>query len=365
MEDHSKAKLELLREYLKIYVRIISRDKLTDTIHIIDLFCGEGQYADDMGSPLVFYETIKEFSYATKGSKKKRTNFHLVFNDTDKAKFLMVKDLLENRPPLPDCYIDYFNEEFHCLLPRILRLITMGKRDKYLIFLDPYGYKDICSDDIRKLLAGNKSEIIWFIPISFMYRFAKYAPDSDDPSFYPLRNILSDFFPSGLPHYRNQIEFINELLTRFRGSFAGYWIDTFTIERDSNSWFCLFFFTSHIRGFEKMLEAKWAIDEREGRGYRSDQKVGELFSLNETWKFPEIITRFLKAPACRTNKEIYEFTLQNGFLPKHANSVLKELDRTGRLRISSFQKIKKGSYYLGYGSHSKYPEKVLQFTLNK
>ncbi len=47
------------------------------------------------------------------------------------------------------------------------------------------------------------------------------------------------------------------LRARLQGT---HFVDTFTIQKDAQTVFCLFFFTRHIRGFEKMLEAKWRFN---------------------------------------------------------------------------------------------------------
>lgn len=49
--------------------------------------------------------------------------------------------------------------------------------------------------------------------------------------------------------------FINQFkegLKQFLGT--EFFVDTFTIAKDASTVYCLFFFSSHIRGFEKMLE---------------------------------------------------------------------------------------------------------------
>ncbi len=60
-------------------------------------------------------------------------------------------------------------------------------------------------------------------------------------------------WPSGMDVW-GHIDHTKELFTRLVGE--RFFVDSFTIQKDASTVFCMFFFTPHIRGFEKMLEAK-------------------------------------------------------------------------------------------------------------
>ena len=105
-----------------------------------------------------------------------------------------------------------------------------------------------------------------------------------------------------------------------------HYVDSFTIQKDAQTVFCLFFFTKHIRGFEKMLEAKWRFNGETGQGwhYSAGTGVGDLF--DKPTPQTQILERALEIligdgrPV--TNAEIYRETLEQGFLPKHSNEIL-------------------------------------------
>ena len=58
----------------------------------------------------------------------------------------------------------------------------------------------------------------------------------------------------------------------------------------------------------------------------------------------------LKTP--KTNGQIYELVLNNEFLPKHANEVLRELQNENNkfkvLDLYTNKPIRKGSFYISY-----------------
>lgn len=62
---HSRAKVDLLKRYLAVYLNILSRWRSLDEIFIFDLMCGEGVYRNGFeGSPIAILKTIKTHYFA-------------------------------------------------------------------------------------------------------------------------------------------------------------------------------------------------------------------------------------------------------------------------------------------------------------
>jgi three-Cys-motif partner protein len=67
--------------------------------------------------------------------------------------------------------------------------------EKGIIFIDPYGYKEINILDIKDLLKTKKTEILLFLPISFMYRFIKKINTEEElPYIEPLKKLLISIY---------------------------------------------------------------------------------------------------------------------------------------------------------------------------
>jgi len=136
---------------------------------------------------------------------------------------------------------------------------------------------------------------------------------------------------------------LKEKFKQFIGKNKVY-VDTFILERKPANIYCLFFFTTHIRGFEKMLEVKWAMDEFQGEGFKLENSP-TLFSAVELKGYDDKLINFISTKEDCTNIDIYKFGLENGFLPKHSNQVLKKLKNEGKLETLSLDnKIVKGNY---------------------
>jgi hypothetical protein len=124
-------------------------------------------------------------------------------------------------------------------------------------------------------------------------------------------------------------------------------VDTFTIERGNKNFFCLFFFTSNKTGYYKMLSAKWDLDEEGGRGFRIRiVQQSTFFDEATAVDYSSMIKDFLKSRIVITNQDLFDFGLENGFLPKHTKKVLDELKTTNQIEIISLDGEEARSFYL-------------------
>jgi hypothetical protein len=159
---------------------------------------------------------------------------------------------------------------------------------------------------------------------------------------------------------------VYEFIEQFKDALKTYlgkdfFVDTFTIEKDPATVYCLFFFSSHIRGFEKMLETKWQIDDDDddGKGW-SYEKTGNLFSNFKTNLLEQKLITLISNGNKVHNGTIYEFTLRNGFLPTHTVEIFNSLQTEGKLEVltDKEEKVRKGAFYINYENYKTSPEKV-------
>ncbi len=329
MLEHSEAKVTLYGAYLATYLNILSRVSSVKRIFLFDLMCGEGIYENGgKGSPLIAAEVIQGHYLANNQSCP---NMTIWFNDKEMskiengvAKINRVKGFVDSMHLPHNVKVHYFMEDYDQVHTRALRLAHGTDNSKSLFFIDPYGYKDISPTHIKETLEGGNSEALLFLPISYMYRFADKAMATSFPGSAPLENFLRELFGAKPPMLRSAIDFIGQIKVQFRAFLSAMriFVDTFIIERDNSNVYCLFFFTSHVRGFEKMLETKWALDTESGQGFRS-QKGPQLFSAIEIAGYPDKLYEFIASANYRRNSDVHLFGLENGFLPRHSNNILQ------------------------------------------
>lgn len=360
MQLHSQAKVKFYEEYLTRYLRILYKSSFIKNINIYDIFCGAGIYDDGKaGSPVVAYHAIKEVFY--ENNRIKKVSLHL--NDGDKNRIKKVQHLLDAENEKNKCCdIHYYNQQAADLLSQFKTLIGQSKKEeRNLIFIDPYGYKDINKEIIDDLMGNKHTEIILFLPISQMYRFTSYALDNPSLNPYkPLNDFICSFFAAKHPIIRQEELTILQYISFLREAFtynSKYYATSYHIERNKNHYFSLFFLTSHLYGLEKILEVKWELNEVNGSGFNLPTQQLNLFAEFEAEEeqrkiitaFENELKEYLKQQ--RTNNEVYRFTLLHEFLPKHVNQILIQWQNLNRLNVidaKTKNPARRKSFYISY-----------------
>lgn len=356
MLEHSKAKVELYSKYLSRFLNILARNPYVNKIFLFDLMCGEGKYSDkSFGSAIEALVRIKDHYYS---NNKSCPCTEIWFNDKDKSsiepgklKIDRVKELASKIFCPPNVHIHYFAEDFQDIFSKVIKTISSLKKDeKALLFIDPYGYKEITPINIKSLLSNKNSELLLFLPISFMYRFAEKSISTDTfAGGEPLQKFMLNLFGNKNIKFKSKHDFVVQLSLAFREYLQEekVFVSTFTIERDKQNIYSLFFFTHHIKGFEAMLETKWELDEQSGRGFKLEP-LPNLFSEVELTNYPQKLEKYILEKE-RTNIEIYYFGLYNEFLPKHTNMVFSEWQKSKtyfKVNLINGSIARKGAFYL-------------------
>lgn len=368
MLPHSAAKVAFYRSYLVKMLSIMSVTRYFNRVNIFDVFCGRGVYADGgHGSPIQAMEAIQK----VREDHPSDTTFYLYLNDVVKKFVLGVKEYIEEHFPKNGlCKVNYLNAPAKRLFEELVSFLEhMPKTSKNVIFIDPYGYKDIHKETLRRMMSNERTEILLFLPISFMHRFTHYAFDGNaNKGALPLREFISEFFPVGHPVRSDEPmdvkQYIRELTKAF--SFDGkYYTTSYFIERDCKNYFALFFMTTNLLGLEKAVDTMWELDKLEGKGFHQpevetlQQKMFEDFFREEDdrkrFEYLRILMLSFLEKRQRSNCEIYEYILQHGYKPTHANEVLRKLQKDDLIDVflwDSGNKAKKGAFYVCY-THSK------------
>lgn len=369
MLQHSEAKVDLLEKYLSVYLNILHRARGINKIYLFDLFAGEGIYEKrKKGSPLVILETIKNHYYANSGDCP---NIHVHINEPGESqiepgilKIERIKREAENIYNPANVTREYTQLEYESIIEDVLdKVKALSSSERALLFVDPWGYSQVKFEEILSIKDSNKVELILFLPINFMYRFAQKSLSTDDfPAGEKLEAFLKSIFQHEKPNLTDQESFITSIKKALRDHSVSEYVDTFVIERSKGKLFSLFFFTDHPLGAQKMLETKWNLDEQRGRGFRIDMAANQssLFKGIEGSNYPRLLLHFIKKNEGVTNSDIYEFGLRNGFLPKHSNEVLKKLKKEDVIIVISKDEKPIRGNYIKLNSN-----RIVEFKLNK
>lgn len=353
--SHSEAKVKLLGDYLYKYLSIIANDKYTNYIRLFDLFCGQGKYENEGdGSPLVILRKLNEF-YQSENNKMPTIDCY--FNDFSIDKIEILKSAISN----DNCYENslgktrFFSDDYLEIIETLPSQLPKLKGEKSFLFIDPYGYREIKASHIKSLMQHKNAEILLWLPTQHMYRFSENGTPESLHAFIEELTLYNEWKPTD-----NVWKFINQIKNGFRDHLGDeFYVDTFTIQKDPQTVFCLFFFTSHIKGYEKMLETKWNIDTEYGKGWEYSGNTPGLFFEHKTNKLEEKLKDFLRTEA-KTNGQVYEFTLKEEYLPKHTNEIFKDWQNNGMISVITKDGIdaRKKSFYVNYENYFNQPDRV-------
>lgn len=353
MLPHSRAKVEFYQKYLELYLIILSAAGFAKEINIYDVFCGRGIYDDGgVGSAIRAYKTI------LKVRKEHPSNTRIILHLNDKnASFIKnIKEYIDTHygnVPAP-CQVVYTHRDAIDLLKEINANSLMSLPRQGVVsffFIDPYGYKGITRDVLYNIMSRGSSEILLFLPVSFMHRFTHYAFNKKaNQGAHALRKMIDSFFPPNHPIRSDEPMNIDDYIDNLTEAFGNQclcYTASYSIERGKGNKFALFFFSHNAKGFENILNIKRKLVDAYGFGYHLAEGEQDLFrdhfkevqiekQNNEcrTW-----LTNWLAGYA-KTNSAIYMDSLRRGYLPQQVNEVLRELQDNGQLFIFDLKENK-------------------------
>lgn len=341
---HSQAKLDLYKNYLLHYLRVLGLSDFITKINLIDVYCGIGKYKDGkIGSPLITNDCVKIINETIRSLGKKNKPISIVVNDFEKGKINNVISILESNK-IENCNYEYYNEHADDMLNIISQKVnSYPKSERNLIFIDPYGYSHIESRKIYNLIKNKHTEIILFLPIMQMYRFAEIALNDPTRACYDdLRKFIFSFFPANHKIHSKKLDSVFEFIKEVKGALSfekQFYTCSHYIQRDTNNYYALFFISSHIYGLDKMVEAKWKLDPIKGKGF-IQEKAPTLFDdhfeeIDKNMALGYLKTCLLKALKIGplSNTQVYELALINEFKPQHAKETLNELIKNKKVEI--------------------------------
>ncbi len=338
---HTEVKLKLYQEYLQKYLRILLNTKYINTIHIYDLFCGKGETdGGQVGSALI---SVKQaISSACIYAKSKRIVVHLSDKNRAFCDELKIRLASIARPANIDVSVQC--KEFKDEVSNIISRHDHDKNSKVLFFIDPYGYRDTPPETLLELKQDPNSEIMLFLPVSFIYRFI------DSPQSNPTLDKWKTFMSiSGRP---TDLSTIVDLITS-RFSQGGFYSGSFILNNQQTSnQYAIFFVSSNVYGLEKFNETKWMIDPLEGSQMCRNFACEVIPSIAEEWKqasLDRLSNSIKELILAKPNKmidniDLYDAVIRQGFLPRHFNEVWKQNQFLEREFLTS----KTRSNYIGY-----------------
>jgi three-Cys-motif partner protein len=269
--EHSKAKHNVYREYLKRYLRELTKSGIVSRLqlNIVDGFSGGGAYMPEQGanpyfgSPIILLETLREMQVELQSRRRQPFlldyRVHLV--DHDQGAHDVLRRTLTERgfASLVGERVFLHTTSFENILPRLLTEVR--GRGATIFLLDQFGYLQVPFALLRDIFATlSKPEVI----LTFAYdQLVTWVQDYDRLNHrlidIGVGNIRRDEYEAALKQNNGHEFFIQRTLHRAFLSFAKYYTPFFVMSRKSNMAFWLVHLAVHARARDVMTGLHWEM----------------------------------------------------------------------------------------------------------
>ena len=211
LEDHSRRKLKILREYFLKYLEVRCQvpQQSRFRLAVIDGFAGGGRYSCGTGgSPVIFLEGLKkatEFINLKRGARglgKIEIECLLVLNDADRDVVEILKDNVaplhsEIKESVPNLHlrVEYLNQEFENAYPVVKRFLSDGRYRNVLFNLDQCGHSQVYRRTLDDIMHSYPSaEVFYTFAIEALVSFLRKS----DPKLHAAQLAKVDPDRDGL-----------------------------------------------------------------------------------------------------------------------------------------------------------------------
>lgn len=352
-DSETLLKLKIFRQYVREWLPVFVSKRTHSQVNIFDFFAGPGtDVSGNPGSPLIVVEEVS--SYYARRPVDPAVSLTLYFSDENQKHTARLRERVT--PMASDAKwqvcVDSldFAEAFVKYLPSI--------RDRHsanLVILDQFGFRHMPPEVFVALASCETTVLICFMSSSYIRRFIgepatqRYVPiPPDEMERVPASEIhryVCDYYRSLVP------------------AGVDYHVAPFSIKSQANV-HGLIFGSRSLLGLNKFLDVCWGLDEFTGEAnFAIDNDPiatrPEQPSLFDEYNVPKKQTEFaanLEAFLTqdrRTNKDVYRFTLESGFLPRQANALLRSLQTNDLLVVKGIDgsSVRRGSYYVSWDEY--------------
>lgn len=330
-DESTKTKLALFEAYAKEWLPVFLNKAARDTtVTIADFFAGPGRDKNNCeGTPLIFLNQIRDYSELIRDHN---ISVNLELNEFAKRKATCLREVLEEENVSDElCKWNVTSEEFSA---RFDQLYPSLRASSNLLFFDQQGMKQISDEVFRKVLFLRRTDFMFFVASSSVRRFW------DHENFQRHLGMTGEEFlnSSFSETHRAVTDYYRKLVPTGKS----YFLAPFSIKKGSNI-YGVIFGSAHPKGIGKFLNICWKLDQIHGEanfdisGESIDSRTPRLFPEMDTTskiqKFQAEIRTNISRGELNTDGELYIACLANGMLPKHGKDVLREMLKSGDIRM--------------------------------
>ncbi|NLX04592.1 MAG: three-Cys-motif partner protein TcmP [Phycisphaerae bacterium] len=354
-DRETELKLDIFRGYIREWLPVFLTGGGCRRVNILDFFAGPGRDTQGKkGSPLIIVEEVQRYLTDASRPKADGVAVHLYFNEFSGRKCDSLREEIARECGNSEFSVEVENRDFPAAFEGHLPALR-ASRAANLVILDQCGIKQVSPEVFRALVNCAKTDIIFFVSSSIVRRFRgeecvrRYFPGLSDEAIAvvdqaSIHRCVCDYYRQLVPNTKS------------------YFLAPFSIRKDANI-YGLIFGTGNLLGLEKFLTVCWDKDRITGEAnfnidgdrFREEPSLfPEENVIRKQDRFREDLIRRIHLGE-QTNNDLYRFTLECGFLPRHAREILGELQDRGLLTVAatdtSARRMRKGAFYLGWDSY--------------
>jgi len=343
-DEVTRFKLDIYSEYLKVWLHVpLSGRMHVEEAAIHDLSCGPDMMADrGEGSPLRTVDAIRINKEVIRDHPN--VAVRLVFNDRSRENLEVLRTRLGHHVSGDDgahlANIEYYAKPVADVLEELLPRLQV-RETANLLFLDQFDTSELDDTRLRNIHALKKTDVLFFLEPNWFQRFTE-TPEADKWGV-----SKSDLDAVDYNH-------IHRFMAAYFRSLVGgeCFVAPFSLRCGADV-HGLILASHDPLGLEKFLKVAWKLDPYECPAnfdlydeVMSPQQLA-LLDARKVACFQKALLKSLEAGKFQSDRDIYLYVLQRGFLARHAADTVaafcrrlnvKFRSRTGRLgkpRLSS------------------------------
>jgi len=339
-QPHTLAKIQILKTYLHAWFQIMGRSQRRKDLLYIDGFAGPGSYINaEEGSPLAALAALREVKRSA-GKNWRAGKVHVALIEENKDRFAALVDAVRADTDAHDVVVHLIDSAFEEAMSQLRERVPEFFRTSLPLFafLDPFGVKGFRFETVRQLLGSRTSEILLNFDADGVARVLRAGSSAAH------EQILSDVYGSDIWKgrlsgsaptpmlVRDCMALYRERLMQLPGVQYVFPFEMRT-HRDSINYF-LIFASQHYLGLEKMKDAMRSVDC--SGAYRfcdATHNQVELFRFDDVASYADLLYARYKGKDIQPSDVRDTVLLETPF--STPNSLLKELEVSGRLRVRS------------------------------
>jgi three-Cys-motif partner protein len=338
-DEATITKLEIFENYAKEWLPTFIMSHPNNDLWIFDFFAGTGyDIKGTPGSPIRILQQIKN---QTGNIFNKRTRIRVCFNEFEEYKYKLLKnsteEFISNDSDLERLRnnnllsIEYRNSDFAELFPKTISTI---KSKPSLLYLDQNGMKFLADEYLLTLAELHTTDFLYYLSSSYFIRFGDTIPFQT--------NLKIDVKRIKENPYKYIHKSILEQLRERIPTHSNLKLYPFTIKKGRNI-YGIIFGASHPRAFDKFLKTAWDKNNQNGEANfdiddDSNKQQLDLFEGQLPTKiefFQNNLKDLILSKKITTNKDAYDYTLEQGHLDKHANDIIKQMKKDGLIQYDT------------------------------